>query len=283
VPTAEQITDPDAYHGEGPVWSPSRGALRWVDMLAGDVLSFDDSGAVVRKHVGSVAAAVRPRTAGGAVIAVERGFVLEEPDGSTRTLPEVWDDPQIRMNEGGCSPDGSFFCGSMHYEQLPGRAALYRLDPDLSVTPVFDDVTISNGLEWSPDGGLAYYVDTPTQRIDVFDYAAPNRLTNRRPFAQVPAEVGSPDGLTVDASGGVWVAIWHGSQVRRYAPDGRLDLVVDVPVTQVSACTFGGEHLDRLFITTSREGLDPGVEIEAGALWAYDAGVSGRPVRPFLG
>ncbi len=283
MPTAEQITDPVAYHGEGPVWSPSWGGLRWVDMLAGDVLSLDGAGAVGRTHVGAIAAALRPRAGGGAVIAIERGFVLEEPDGSMRTLPSVWGDPQLRMNDGGCSPDGSFYCGSMHVDQLAGSAGLYRLDPDLSVTSVLEGVTVSNGLEWSPDGARAYYVDTPTQRIDVFDYVAPNRLGNRRSFAEIPAGVGSPDGLTVDSLGGVWVALWGGSQVRRYGDEGRLDVVVDVPVSQVSACTFGGAHLDRLYVTTSRERLAPGVEPEAGALWACDVGLTGRPVRPFAG
>jgi sugar lactone lactonase YvrE len=154
---AEQVTDPIAFHAEGPVWSARWGGLRWVDMFAGDVLSLADDGTVSRRHVGSVAAAVRPRTRGGAVIAVERGFVLEEPDGTLTALDEVWHDDRVRMNEGGCDPDGRFYCGSMAYDQRPGAAALYRLDRDCSVRPVLDNVTVSNGLEWSPDGSLVYY------------------------------------------------------------------------------------------------------------------------------
>jgi sugar lactone lactonase YvrE len=115
----DQVTGPVAYHGEGPVWSPRWGGLRWVDMLAGDVLSLDASGQVGRRHVGTVAVAVRPRSGGGAVIAVERGFALEDPDGSITELPEVWTDSAIRMNEGGCDPDGRFYCGSMAYDQEP--------------------------------------------------------------------------------------------------------------------------------------------------------------------
>src|SRR5215213_8514930 len=148
---AYAVTDPVAFHGEGPVWSQRWGSLRWVDMLAGDVLSLTASGEVDRRHVGAVAAAVRPRTRGGAVIAVERGFALEDGDGTVTPLPEVWSDPGVRMNEGGCDPDGRFWCGSMAYDQAPGAAAMYRLDPDGAVSRVLDGITVSNGLAWSPD------------------------------------------------------------------------------------------------------------------------------------
>ena len=169
---AEQITDPVAFHGEGPVWSPSWGGLRWVDMLAGDVLSLRDDGSIERRHVGTIAAAIRPRRGGGAVIGVERGFALEAPDGTLTDLPELWSGDAVRMNEGGCDPDGRFYCGSMAYDKQPGAAALYRLDPDGSVRVVLDGVTISNGMDWSPDGTLAYYSDTATGSVAVFDYDA---------------------------------------------------------------------------------------------------------------
>jgi hypothetical protein len=157
------------------------------------------------------------------VLAVERGFALEDDDGTVTPLPELWTDPGVRMNEGGCDPDGRFYCGSMAYDQRPGAGALYRLDPDGSARTVLENVTISNGLEWSPDGSRAYYNDTPTQRIDVFDYDSESGLTGRRPFAEIPAEAGGPDGLTVDEEGGVWVALYEGGAVRRYASDGVLD------------------------------------------------------------
>src|SRR5918997_396736 len=129
----EQVTDPIAFHAEGPVWSDRWGELRWVDMLAGDVLSLGSDGAVARRHVGTVAAALRPRRSGGAVIGVERGFALEDADGALTHLGELWTDDSVRMNEGGCDPDGRFYCGSMAYDQRPGAGALYRLDPDGSV------------------------------------------------------------------------------------------------------------------------------------------------------
>lgn len=274
----ERLTEPIAYHGEGPVWSKTWGGLRWLDMLAGDVLSFTSDGAVARRHVGSVVAAVRPRRGGGAVIGIERGFALEDADGTLTVLPPLWGDPSVRMNEGGCDPDGRFHCGSMAYDQRPGAAAVHRLAPDGSTETVIEDVTVSNGLEWNPGGDRAYYVDTATNRIDVFDYDG--ELSGRRPFAEVPD---GPDGLTVDEEGGVWVARSGGGAVHRYTPDGALDEVVRLPVTKVTACAFGGPGGDRLYITTSREDIDAAAEPEAGALFMCLPGVRGMEVRGFAG
>ena len=277
---AERVTDAVAYHGEGPVWSEAWGGLRWVDMLGGDILSLARDGAVERRHVSAVVAALRPRRAGGAVLGIERGFALEEPDGTIVRLDEVWTGDEVRMNEGACDPDGRFYCGSMAYDKRPGGGALYRLDPDLSVHRVLEGVTVSNGLDWSPDGALAYYNDTDTHRTDVFDYDGDAGLTGRRPFAEIP---GRPDGLTVDAEGGVWIALSDAGQMRRYSAEGALEAMIDLPVTKVAACTFGGPRLEDLFITTSREGLPDSAEPEAGSLFRARPGVAGLPVRDFGG
>ena len=276
----QQITGPVAFHGEGPVWSEGWGGLRWVDMLAGDVLSLSPDGQVARRHVGEVAAALRPRMQGGAVIAVERGFALESPDGTVEQLGEVWSDHGVRMNEGGCDPDGRFYAGSMAYDQSPGAAAVYRLDPDHSVHLVFDGVTVSNGIEWSPGGTRAYYNDTATYAVRIFDYDRDAGLTAGRVFADVAPN--RPDGLTVDGDGGVWVALSNGGAVRRYTPEGVLDELVELPTKKVTACTFGGPDLDQLYITTSREGIDPADKL-AGSLFRADVGRRGLPVREFTG
>jgi sugar lactone lactonase YvrE len=266
---AEQITEPVAYHGEGPVWSEKWGGLRWLDMLAGDILTLTADGAVNRRHVGKVVAAVRPRRKGGAVIGIERGFALESSDGTLTCLGELWRDQAVRMNEGGCDPDGRFYCGSMAYDRAPGAATLYRLNPDWSVNVVLKNVTISNGLEWSPDNLRAYYIE--------------EGLTRRRVFVDLSEESKRPDGLTVDAEGGVWVALSNGGVVRRYTSGGTLDGIIEVPAKKVTACTFGGPRLDQLFITTSREGVAPGSDLLAGSLFCAFAGVSGLPVREFAG
>jgi sugar lactone lactonase YvrE len=257
----EQVTGPEVYHGEGPVWYPGWGGLRFVDMLAGDVITLAADGSLERRHVGSVAAAVRPRRDGGAVIGVERGFALEDADGTLTALPELWNDPGVRMNEGGCDPDGRFYCGSMAYDQSVGAASLYRLDPDGSVEVVLNQVTVSNGFEWSPDGSRVYYNDTATFTISVFDYDTAAGLTNRRMFAELP-DGGRPDGLTVD---------------------GVLEEKLAVPARKVTACTFGGAHLDQLFITTSQENINTREDPLAGSLFRANVGVKGLPVRLFAG
>lgn len=141
---------------------------------------------------------------------------------------------------------------------------------------------MSNGLDWSTDGRRAYYIDSPTRSVDTFDYAASDTLSGRRRFISIDGP-GVPDGLTLDA-GGVWVAIFNGgSAVHRYSPDGSLTEVISLPVSKVTACTFGGPNLDTLYITTSREGILGGAEPAAGSLFTVRPGVRGQPVRPFAG
>jgi sugar lactone lactonase YvrE len=253
-------------------------------MLCGDVLTLNTDGSVQRQHVGSIAAALRPRAHGGFVVAVERGFALDDGAGSPlQVLPEIWTDHSVRMNEGACDPHGRFYCGSMAYDAHPSRGCIYRLDPDRTVTTVLADTTISNGLAWSPDGNTAYYIDTPKQCVDAFDYDEVSGLTNRRTAVTIPARAGSPDGLTVDEEGGLWVALWGGGAVHRYLPSGRLIAVIELPVTQVSACAFGGDRLDQLFITTSRHGLAPQVEPASGSLFRIELAVHGLPTHTFGG
>ena len=284
----EQVTDPVTTHGEGPVWHADEGRLRWVDMMSGDILAMalDGPGRIERVRVGKVAAALRPRRGGGLVVGVERGFRLLDP-GSHRPGPLIpaWERDGLRMNDGACDAQGRFYCGSMAYDQTPGAGSLYRLDPDGTVTTVLSDVTVSNGIAWTPEGTTAYYVDSATQRLDAFDVDTDRGLLHgRRTVVEVPEDAGIPDGITLDADGGIWVALYDGGAVRRYTPEGRLDEVVEVPVRKVTACTFAGPELDQLLVTTSREGFGPGEgEPEAGALFRVRPGTRGIPVHAFAG
>jgi len=280
VARAEQLTGPDAHHGEGPVWWPEWGGLRWVDMLEGAILHLDADGSVSRWQVGKVAAAFRPRRQGGLVIATERDFVVADAvGGPLRTLATVVTDPALRFNDGTCDPAGRFLCGTMAYDETPGAGSIHRIAPDGTLDVVLTGATVSNGLEWTGDGTRAFYNDTPTGRIDVFDSDAAGGLTGRRPFVTV--EGGSPDGLTLDTEGGVWVALWGGGAVHHYDADGALVEVVEVDATNVTACTFGGDALDELFITTSAEGDDE--HAAAGAVFRYAPGVRGLPAATFAG
>ncbi|MDO4918906.1 SMP-30/gluconolactonase/LRE family protein [Kocuria sp.] len=300
--TARRITPSWVYHGEGPCWSREWSGLAWMDMLAGDVLTFTPEDEPRRQHVGAVAGCMYPRTGGGRIVAVERGVLVMDAEGVVEREITLWESPDIRMNEGGVAPDGSFYVGSMAYDQAEGAATLYRVAPDLSWEPVLEGVSISNGIAWSPDGTLAYYNDTPTHEVSVFDWSAERGLENRRTFVApvldehaaaeavdpgeqyVPGSVGvSPDGLAVDSEGAVWVALNGAGQIHRYLPDGTLDTVVTVGVKQTTACALGGEDLRTLYITTSRENLPDDAQPTAGSLYAVRVAVPGQVTAAFGG
>ncbi|GAA4194680.1 SMP-30/gluconolactonase/LRE family protein [Gryllotalpicola kribbensis] len=285
---AQQLTAPVTYHGEGPCWDPVGERMLLVDMLAGAVVDLSSLTSPARYDVGSpVAAVVRPRRSGGFIVATEHGFSLFDSGfRRERELTQVLDDAAIRLNEGGCDPVGRLFCGGMAYEQTPGAAALFRLEPDGTASVALDDITISNGLQWSLDGERAYYVDTPTKRIDVFDYdAAEGTLHERRPLADVSDLEGGPDGMTIDAEGGLWVAFYNGGAVRRFDPaSGAITELIEIPgVRQITAPAFGGASLDTLYITTSRENLPDDAQPAAGAVFAVQPGVQGVPLPAFAG
>ena len=282
--TAERFTVSCTFHGEGPFWDALNNRLLLVDMLAGSVLAVDPDAGVERRTLANVAAAVRARRSGGYVLATENRFLLLGEDFSEETvLPPVFVDPLIRMNDGGCDPQGRFYCGTMAYAETPRAGTLYRLDPDGSVHVTLRDVTISNGLQWNRVGDTVFYADTPTDRVDSFDFdPASGAFTGRRTFTDISGG-GHPDGMAIDEEDGLWVALWGGSAVHRYDTAGRLDLVLDLPVSNVTACAFGGPDLRTLFITTSRQGLDPADQPDAGAVFRYEAGVRGAPQHAFAG
>jgi sugar lactone lactonase YvrE len=280
---AEQFTDPCTFHGEGPFWDPANNRLLLVDMLVGTVVAVDAGGDIRRHKLATVAAAIRARP-GGYVLATENQFVLLGADLTEQTaLPPVFTDPLIRFNDGGCDPEGRFYCGTMAYNETPGAGTLYRLDSDGSVSVTLREVTISNGLQWNEAGDTVFYADTPTGQVDRFDFDPVSAaFTNRRTFTEISGG-GHPDGMAIDEEDAIWVALWGGSAVHRYDRTGRLDLVVDLPVSNVTACAFGGPERQTLFITTSRQGLDEGDQPEAGAVFRYEAGVRGAPQHAFAG
>jgi sugar lactone lactonase YvrE len=280
---AQQVTDPVTYHGEGAIWYEGWGGLRFVDMLAGDVLSLDtETGEVSRQQIGSpVAAMLRPRENGGFVVATERGFALWTDEGEEWASGPLWDDPDRRFNEGGCDPLGALICGQKS-SAVSGGGEVLRLNTDRTVDTLFGGVTVSNGIGFTADRSRMYYIDSRTRRIDVFD-ADGHTLSDRRPFVAIPDGVGGPDGMWVDAEDGVWVALFRGAAVRHYNSAGELEDVVELPPSQVSSCTFGGPDLSTLYITTSRENLPDDAEPLAGAVFAASVGVAGQPVIPFAG
>ncbi|MFE5889124.1 SMP-30/gluconolactonase/LRE family protein [Streptomyces sp. NPDC056462] len=243
-----------AQLGEGPTWDPGSGRLVWIDILGARIHTYDPvSGRrtvrTTHQHIG----AVKPRVGGGLVLNLRDGVALLDPDHRFRWLHHE-PVPGRRANDAAVAPDGSLWAGTMRYDEAPGGGTLSRITGEASVEVVLDDVAVSNGTGWSPDGQLMYYVDSPTRRVDVFDFAD-GRPLNRRPLVEIEDGAGFPDGLTVDAEGCVWVALWDGAAVRRYTPAGELDRVIPLPVPRVTACTFAGPDLTDLYITTARVGL----------------------------
>ena len=290
-PADVRVLTPGVELGEGPAWDERRGVLVWVDIWAGHVHLYDPaSGSDRHLAVGQPVGAAVPRRSGGLVLAVRDGFAFLDDDGTLTVVAEVEvDRPENRMNDGKCDRHGRFWAGTMagEYWRRTGAGALYRLDPDGSVTKMVDGVTISNGLAWSADDRTMYYIDTPTQRVDAFDYDADTGdIANRRPVVQIPKEDGSPDGMTIDAEGFLWVALYGGSAVHRYSPDGELERVVRLPASNVTSCAFGGPDLDDLFITSARQELSDeqlAAQLHAGALFDHRPGVRGLPVERFAG
>ncbi|MFC5957476.1 SMP-30/gluconolactonase/LRE family protein [Streptomyces pratens] len=259
--------------GEGPTWDPATGRLLWIDILNSRLHSYDPvtGRRTLRRgeqHVG----AVKPRAGGGLVLNLRDGIGLLDPDDTFRWLRHE-PVPGRRGNDAAVAPDGALWAGTMRYDEATGGGTLSRVTGDGTAELVLDDVTVSNGTGWSPDGRLMYYIDTPTRRIDVFDHDADTgRVTGRRPLAEVEDGAGFPDGLTVDAEGCVWVALWDGAAVRRYTPSGALDRVIELPVPRVTACAFGGPGLTDLYITTARVGLDPAPPLAGSLLVVPGAG-----------
>ena len=261
-----------------------------MDILKGRVWRLrPDSGEAWSLDVGQPVGSVALREQGGLVLAVEEGFALLDPDAdSIRVIAPIGNGAsETRMNDGKCDPLGCFWAGSMAYSEERGAGSLYRLSPAGDVARVLDSVTISNGIDWSPDGATMYYVDTASQRLDAFDFDRQSGgITARRRIVDIDPADGAPDGLCVDSEGHIWVAFWDGRAVRRYHPEGRLELAIEIPASRVTSCTFGGHALDELFITTARYGLSPTQlrdEPAAGGIFRCRPGVIGQPPRRFLG
>jgi sugar lactone lactonase YvrE len=274
--------------GEGPVWDDRRGEVVWVDISGRLVHRWSpttgrSSSQVTHGDVGSVALCED----GGMVLAIECELWRVAEGGQRTLLAAVDPKPGVRFNDCRVDPRGRLWAGTLHRDRRHGAAALYRLDAGGDLTVVLPDRTISNGIGWSPDGSTMYYIDSPTQRVVSFAYDLDGGgISDEQVFADVVAGDGLPDGLVVDADGGVWVCLFAGATVRRYFPDGTVDRQIELPLTNPTCPGFGGDDLRTLYITTARHRLSEeqlAVEPDAGALLQLDAGVAGLPTNRFAG
>jgi sugar lactone lactonase YvrE len=277
-----------AQLGEGPRWDAATRTLLWVDIPSMLVHRYDPAaGTDTTERVADLVSLALPRRRGGVVIGLPDGLHLlggEQPALLAGIEAERSD---TRTNDGACDPAGRLWVGTMALDERSPVAGLYRVDPDLSVTTVLTGTTISNGLGWSPSATRFYFIDSPTRRIDVFDFdLVIGTLENRRPLAVVEVEDAVPDGLSIDAEGCVWVALHGGWGLNRYSPEGDLVAEVRLPVAKITSCCFGGPDLRDLYVTTRQEGLSEAEKTAqplAGALLRLDVGVTGLPTHAFAG
>ena len=276
-----------ALLGECPRWDAATGRLLWVDVEGRslqlfDPASGDDRSILFDDRIGAAA----PASDGAVLVALAgRLAMVDLDDESVRTLVEIPHGEGLRMNDGVCDAAGRLWVGSLALDYAPGRGALYRYSSEEGLDRVLEDVTISNGIGWSLDGGTMYYIDSMAYRIDAFDFdLGTGEISERRPFAVIERGAGIPDGLAVDDEGGVWVALWGRAAIRRYSPEGELERVLDVPADNVTACCFGGEDGRSHYITTASVELPAERHSRqplAGSVFVTDVGISGPPARVF--
>jgi sugar lactone lactonase YvrE len=279
---------PTAELGEGPRWDAATQTLLWVDIPAKLVQRYDPAaGTNTTQQVADLVSLALPRLRDGVVIGLPDGLHFLNGRQSIGLVAIESERSDTRTNDGACDAAGRLWVGTMALDERSPVAGLYRVDADHSVTTVLTGTTISNGLGWSPSGTRFYFIDSPTQRIDVFDFdPETGALENRRPLAAVEVEGAVPDGMNVDAEGGVWVALHGGWGLNRYSPAGELVAEVRLPVAKITSCCFGGPELRDLYVTTRREGLSDAEVAQqplAGALLRLDVGVTGLPTHPFAG
>jgi sugar lactone lactonase YvrE len=276
--------------GESPVWSVREGALYWVDTRAPAAYRLDPATGEVRSRalpalVGSIAL----RRSGGLIAALQTGF--HGLDFDTGELTPIVDpeagQPENRFNDGRADRRGRIWSGTMNDVRRDPTGALYRLDADHRCTKMRDDIIVPNSICWSPDDRVMYFADTYRFRIMTYAFDADEgTISGMKLFADLQGRTGRPDGSTVDADGCLWNAEFAGGRLVRYTPDGLIDRTIELPVTPVTSCSFGGPGLDVLYITTATQSLTPeqaDAQPLAGSVFAIAPGVRGLPEPEYEG
>ncbi len=288
----EVLVDVKTTLGEGPLWDVEEQRFYWIDSFDGRVFRCAPDGSEVRSwdvpmKIGSMAL----RKGGGAVVSLARGFhFLDFKSGDVELIvdPEPGKEAN-RLNDGKVDKRGRFVAGTMDTMEDGPNGALYRLDPDLSLHKLDDKIIVSNGPCWSPDGAIFYFADSWSGEIWAYDYDLDTgNVSNRRTFTTIDTSTGgAADGATVDAEGCLWSAQVYDGKLVRYAPDGSVDRVIEMPVKKVTSVNFGGPDMDVLYVTSmAKPPLPrfPGDGVLRGSLFAiHDLGIKGVPEPRFAG
>jgi sugar lactone lactonase YvrE len=280
--------------GEGICWDETDGMLYWIDLLDNKMFSFDlDANIIKILDVGQNTGCIAVREQGGLIAGLQHGIYYVDMKTGKMDLassPEA-DKPGNRFNDGECDCMGRFFAGTMSKALGSGagdttpRGSLYRMDPDGHIEKVLEDVTISNGIGYSPDNTVMYYIDSPTQCVDAFDYdKETGAIRNRRAVVEVPKELGMPDGMTVDAEGMLWVGMWGGGAVVRFNPaTGKALEKIELPAPFISTMVFGGKDMDEMFVNTAKMNTDLNQYPDAGGVFRIKMDVRGQYTYKFKG
>lgn len=255
----ELVLDIQAALGEGPHWDEQVGVLYWIDIQGKKLHAYDPSNGENRTiQFDQMIGAAVPSEDDKFILAMENGiyeYDMKKDDLTLIINPEA-DLENNRFNDAKCDPSGRLWAGTMAMNGQLGQGNLYRLDQNKELTKMVSDVSISNGLAWSPDHKYMYYIDTPTSEVVAYDYDdETGNISNKKTVIKFTSEMGSPDGMTIDREGMLWIAHWGGSRVSRWNPqNGELLEEIKVPAQNVTSCAFGGKDLDELYITTARVG-----------------------------
>jgi sugar lactone lactonase YvrE len=288
---AKLVIESNSPLGEGPIWDHKTQVLWWVDILEGLVHRHDPADGAnqswsVEQMIGTIVTAQDGRL----VIAAEKGFHWFDPETGNIELivePEP-DKPQNRFNDGKCDPAGRLWAGTMPISEEGNSGILYCLHPDGKAETKQTGYAIPNGIVWNDEATIMYHIDSPTRRVDAWDYDNPTgSISNRRAVYHVQQEGAFPDGMAMDVEGKIWLALWGGWAVIRFDPVNGEELErIPVPVSRTSACAFGGPNLNTLFITTAKKDITPD-ELEkeplAGCVFKTNPGVCGQPPVSFAG
>lgn len=282
------VADVHAVLGEGPVWVARETALYWLDIKGRKIFRLSDRGELTEWPTPMRVGSIVPRKSGGFIGGTEHGIATIDPEAGKFDIilnPEEAL-PGNRFNDGKLDRRGRFWAGTMDDSEQSACGTLYRFDDDLACHAIDRDYRVTNGPAFSPDGKRMYHNDSARQVTYVFDIEADGSATNRRTFLQFKDGEGYPDGMTVDAEGCLWVALWDGYAVRRYSPGGDWLETIKMPVARPTSCAFAGRDLDKLHITSASIGLDPdalAMQPNAGGLFMITPGVRGLQDVPFAG
>lgn len=274
--------------GEGPVWNAKEQAIYWVDIDGKKIQRYyTETGNYEVFDMPIKICLMAFRSKGGMILGTEDGFYFWDP--STKKLDFIFHPEkgkiEARFNDGKVDRKGRLWAGTMTHQGA--SSSLYRMDANLSVRQMESGITISNGVGWSPNNKIMYFVDSIRYVIYAYDFDfEKGSLSNRRAFVQLTESFGIPDGLTVDSEGFVWVAIYGGWKVMRYNPSGKVAAEITFPVSKPSSCIFGGKNYDELYVTTISEGLTAEDKLKqpmAGDLFIIKTDVKGLPEPDFAG